>query len=561
MADTAGAPPNYIFPLMSGAQESTANYGLFQKLMWRPLVWTGSNGNPNVDSELSLANPPKWSSNGLTATLTLKHYLWSDGQPVTTRDVEFWMNLVIANKASFWGYTPGAFPDNIASMTYPTSYTFTITFNRRYNPTWLENEFTLITPLPQQSWDKTSSTGPVGDYDTTPAGAVAVFNYLTDQAMTLNTYSSNPLWQVVDGPWHLHAYSATTGYAELVPNAHYSGTDKPKIAALALDPFTSNAAEYNALLSGSLDYGYIPPEDYNQISKIKALGFDVNSWVGWGITYAPINMTAPVTGPMFQQLYIRQAMQHLVDQPLILSKVLKGYGTPTYGPVPLAPSTQWVSPSEKDNPYPFSVKDAKSILAAHGWSVVSTGTDTCIKPGTGAGECGANIAKGARLAFLMQYLSGSAAAQQEIEALQTWFGEAGITLNLRSEPINQLLSIEAPCTASNPSGCTWNMQYYGSGAFFLNQVTPDSSDIFATGVSGNTWGYSNATTDSLIRRTEVGSSETTALFNYEKWLAHDIPALWLPQPTFQVSAIKKTLHGATPQDREINIYPSSWTVS
>ena len=39
---------------------------------------------------------------------------------------------------------------------------------------WLYNELGQLIPLPQQSWDKESATGPVGNYDLTPAGASAI---------------------------------------------------------------------------------------------------------------------------------------------------------------------------------------------------------------------------------------------------------------------------------------------------------------------------------------------------------------------------------------------------
>ena len=37
-----------------------------------------------------------------------------------------------------------------------------------------------------------------------------IFNFLTAQAKSLSTYATNPLWQVVDGPYKLTAYNPTT---------------------------------------------------------------------------------------------------------------------------------------------------------------------------------------------------------------------------------------------------------------------------------------------------------------------------------------------------------------
>ena len=50
-------------------------------------------------------------------TITLKHYVWSDGETVSARDVGFWINLLKANKADWASYVPGGFPDNVVSWT------------------------------------------------------------------------------------------------------------------------------------------------------------------------------------------------------------------------------------------------------------------------------------------------------------------------------------------------------------------------------------------------------------------------------------------------------------
>ena len=79
--------PNYIFPFESSAYISVINASNFANLMYRPLYWFGNGAQPLMNPSLSLANAPTWSGN--TATITLKHYVWSDGTPVTTADVMF----------------------------------------------------------------------------------------------------------------------------------------------------------------------------------------------------------------------------------------------------------------------------------------------------------------------------------------------------------------------------------------------------------------------------------------------------------------------------------------
>ena len=78
-------------------------------------------------------------------------------------------------------------------------------------------------------------------------------------------------------------------------------------------------------------------------------------------------------------------MQYLVDQPLYIKKIFKGYAVPTYGPVPVLPPNPYASTLEKSNPYPYNPAKAKALLADNGWKVVPNGTDTCIKAGYGQG--------------------------------------------------------------------------------------------------------------------------------------------------------------------------------
>src|SRR5215831_10964790 len=90
-AEAPSAPPTYIFPYMSSAVISNVNLFYFQYLMYRPLYWFGTGSQPTPNFSLSLANPPAF--NGSKVTITLKHYRWSDGTLVTTRDVMFWLNM------------------------------------------------------------------------------------------------------------------------------------------------------------------------------------------------------------------------------------------------------------------------------------------------------------------------------------------------------------------------------------------------------------------------------------------------------------------------------------
>ena len=90
-AELPATTPNYIFPFTSSAYISVSNTDLFQYLLYRPLYWFGTGNQPTVNTTNSLANLPVWSSDGKTVTITLKHFMWSNGQPVTAQNIWYFV--------------------------------------------------------------------------------------------------------------------------------------------------------------------------------------------------------------------------------------------------------------------------------------------------------------------------------------------------------------------------------------------------------------------------------------------------------------------------------------
>ena len=109
----AGLVPDWIFPFIDSAHSSIDNRNQFEYLMYRPLYWFGQNGQPVLNSSLSLAKPPVYSNDDKTITITLNNYRWSNGEAVTAKDVAFWLNLLAAEKQNWAYYVPGDLPDNL----------------------------------------------------------------------------------------------------------------------------------------------------------------------------------------------------------------------------------------------------------------------------------------------------------------------------------------------------------------------------------------------------------------------------------------------------------------
>lgn len=570
-AEQPGAPPTYIFPLYNGANSENADITYLQPLMWLPLYWFGhpTNSAATINYKLSMANPPVFSNGGKTVTMKLKHFVWSTGTPVTARDDVFWMNLVMNEKTNYAGYVPGGWMTHVAGYKATGTTTFILTMNKAYNETYLlYNGLATITPLPQQAWDKTSASSPNGTYDTTPAGAKAVYAYLNTASESLSTWDTNPLWQVVDGPWRLKPTTGfqVTGQVTMIPNKKYSGPNKPKVSEFEELPFTSASAEYDALRSGTVDYGYVPTTDVGALGSLKAAGYNVDPWYEWGLTFIGILFNNPKYQALVSQLYIRQAMQTLIDQPEYIKTILDNYGTPTYGPVPTFPKTNFLAPAEKKNPYPYSVSNAKKLLTSHGWTIHAGGTDVCSKPGTGSGECGKGIAAGTKLALSFMYPSGFPDIDNEVQVMRSAYSSVGIHLTLSEAPENTVLSDGYACIGKTAATCPTNtpvLSIISSPVYtYVPIYYPDGTSLFGCGGATNGGNYCNQQVDKELTaiESEGNSASTKTLYTYQEYVAKQLPDLWFPNAAYQISAISTKLKGVTAQDSTGHIYPETWTI-
>jgi peptide/nickel transport system substrate-binding protein len=600
-AEGPAVTPNWIFPFADLAHFSVANLTQFQYLMYRPLYWFGPNGTtaPTVDYTQSLANAPVFTNGGKTVTVPLKGWKFKDGQVVDAQSVVFWMNMMKAEGASAWaGYVPGnqAFPGNVVSYSAssPTALSVTFQLSESFSDNWyIYNELSQINPMPE-AWDVTSLTGAAGSGGcgkvsagamtgaATMAACKAVWTFDSDNGATaknpqmagdLKTYGTNPLWaDGADGPWYLSAFDASSGEATFVPNTAYSGA-QPIISKFIEVPYTTDTAEFNALAAGGSSapqVGYIPPQNVPQYSGAPGgVGANASQLAGhytlvpfetWQINYFPENFNSTGdggnAGAIFHQLYFRQALQELVDQNGIIKGFYRGYGVPTYGPVPVFPANPFATPVEKSagGPYPFSLTSATNLLKSHGWTINAGGTDTCAKAGSGPGQCGAGIAAGAQLNFLEEYASGSATLTQAVQYEVSEWSKAGIHVTTKAASFNNVLKYGSPC-AKGPS-CTWEMANWGGGWIYAPDYLPTGEEIFATGAGSNSGSYNDPTNNSEIIQTNRNSS-LSVFQNWENYLAEQLPVIWQPISS-GLAEISNNIGGVTPINALLNLNPEYW---
>jgi peptide/nickel transport system substrate-binding protein len=591
-AEPPATTPNWILPFASDPYFGNINFLDFWPLMFRPLYFFGGETNqPTVDEPLSIAKLPVFSAGGTTVTINLKGWKWSNGQTVDAQDVIFFMNMLEAEKANFAGYVPGEFPDNVVSYSAPsaTSLTVTMKLKRGFSSTWfLYNELSQVTPMPLM-WDTTSLTGAPGSGgcsamtgpQATAAACVKVWTFLTDNNGTsatpqmagdLATYATNPMWQDVDGPWRLTAFDASSGEATFVPNTHYSGPQKPYVSTFIEMPYTSDTAEFNALAAGgpsAPQVGYVPTQDlttptsnYKKTgpnNSLLASNYTLDPLYAWGISFDRANYNSTgdggLAGKFIHQLYIRQALQMGVDQPQIIAKVDKGYAVPTYGPVPVYPSNPFISKGELVNQYPYNVAKGAALLKSHGWKVVAGGTDTCVKAGTAADECGSGIPAGTKLQFTMLSVSGDQAVTTTVQSEVSSWSQMGINVTTKSETFETVLGQMVPCK-SGPV-CSWELADWGGGWTYSPDYEATGDLIFSTGAGFNKMSYSDPTADALIAKTET-SSNPANFAAYENYLAKQLPVIWEPFAASQMVEIGKNVGGVEPLNPVLSLTPEYW---
>ena len=552
----AGVTLSYIWPYTPLASANEYNAEQFQMELYRPLYMFGNNGNSvAVNYPLSVANAPSYSADGKTVTITMKGWKWSNGEAVDASDVVFWLNMMKAEPDNYYGYVPGLLPDNLASYSATSADTVVLHLKSAVSAIWFTyNQLAEITPMPA-AWDVTAAgaTAGSGGCATATGAAVktkcaAVYKFLSAQAANAKTYASNPVWGVVDGPWKLSSFSTNSSgpVTSFVPNSAYSGSPKPTLAGFTYYAYTDDTTEYTALKTGQVDVGQVPDQDMSPVTGTQVLpstnplgsSYNLQPWYNYGIQYYEINFNNPTIGPAFKQLYVRQAMQELVDQEGMAKTVQRGYAYPTTGAVPSQPPNQWTPSVQKSNggagPYPFSVATATSLLTSHGWKEVG-GVMTCQT----ASKCGAGVTAGTKLSFTMDYATGVTYFEQEISIYKSDLSQAGISVNLVPQSFNTIISESQPCKPT-AAACKWQGLFFGGWNYNGPGFEPTGEPLYQTGATSNAGSYSDPQMDSLINLTHTSSS-LSVFQQYATYTADQLPAVIYFPDYYNIMAVNSKL--------------------
>jgi len=550
----------WIWPYVPAYRFTVTNVSRLQMPMYRPLYWFGKGDSIDVQPDLSLAALPKASSDLKTFTINLKGWKWSNGEVISARNVEFWLNIAKSHPGDYGGYVPNVgIPDRVASTEIVNNTTIKITMKSAQNANWfLYNALATVTPMPT-AWDVTSDSGAAGsggcsnlaftavpkavyndNGDLVSGGSACdnVFNFLSDKATPTGASSNNndDLWKVYSGPWALSNYNTSTYTARFVPNTKYDGPVKAKLAAIQFHWYATLDDEILALKNGDLDSGGINTTDVTAAPKpgkagslkISLPGFKAVSGGFWGYDYAYLNLDQTDGNPLLKSLAIRKALVAAVNQAGIVKTIYNGYGVPSCNPLPYLNDT--FAKGVKCH-YPYSAKAAKGYLTAAGWDASQTPA-VCVKNG----GCGAGIPKNTQLKLDFEYITAGVTDpfDRMVATEKQQWAAVGIEIKLKPTTESAVSNDCLSAVYTNWDICEYGGWVYSPGAY------PSGEQILLTGAAGNSGNYSDDTMDAKILQT---TTSNVSLAGYGQYAADQVPVLFQPS-SLGVSAVSTKLKGA-----------------
>ena len=223
------------------------------------------------------------------------------------------------------------------------------------------------------------------------------------------------------------------------PTSSYSGPLKPTIVVFKEVPFTSELGRVQlpgrgpGRLRVPAHSGYHPADDQTRscrpANNPRLTDFTLAPLYSVGINFFPENFNSTGdngnAGAIFKQLYFRQALQDLVDQPLFDHQGVQGLRGAHLrtGPRPAADLLRLVQ--EKSNPYPYSVTQGQEPARR------ATGGRSCraapppAPTRNGSNSAGPNIPAGAELNFNLQYATGTTWITQLMNTEKSSWAQAG----------------------------------------------------------------------------------------------------------------------------------------
>ncbi len=339
------------------------------------------------------------SANKLTWTFHIRKGLkWSDGVPLTSKDVAWTFNLMMHNATA--GTANGSLVAEFKTVTAP-------------NPTTVV--FTTKKPLANMLND---------------VGVPIVPEHIwKSKVKKLGSFTNTATPVVGYGPYVFTGYKPGQSVT-LTANPHFF-LGEPKYHTLILDYFATSSGAVAALRNGTVDssYGLTDTEwrSLKNVPGIKAYQTYTNDWIAVEVNgNARTRSGTPIGNgnPLLHNPVIRRAIALAINRNILVKKVAGGAGVATGSYLtPAFPEWYWTPPaSEAQN---YDPAKANAMLTQAGFPMGKNGIRY-------------SKATGKPLSFRLGIHSGDSSDAETANYLVGWMKDIGIKLNVQSMSNTQL---------------------------------------------------------------------------------------------------------------------------
>ena len=371
------------------------------------------------------------SPDGTTWTFKIRSGVkWSDGQPLTAKDVAYTFNRVVngeTENAAFYNYVA-----NLKKVTAPDDTT--AVFELSAADPIMTHMWVPI--LPEHIW-KNVSEKDAGTFDNKEMVGTGAFQLVEQKPGE---------------------------FIKLKANKSYWG-GAPKIDNLIYRIFKNDDAMAQALQKGEIDAvadiganQFLALKDKPGITTVQATGLSFSE-LGFN-TGAATTDNQPVGDghPALKDKALRQAIGYAIDQQTIVNKVLRGLGKPGVGVIPPVYSAYKFDPGASART--FDIAKANSLLDAAGYTKGSDGIRVDPKSGK-------------KLDFRLFGRTEDENSKGVVPYIQDWMNQIGIKTKVQFVTDDKLTDIIAH---GNYEMFTWGWGVEPDPGFQLSTFTCDQRD-------------------------------------------------------------------------------------
>ncbi len=357
----------------------------------------------NLAAEVPTAENGGVSGDGLTWTFKLRNDVkWHDGQPFTSRDVQFTWETIMNPSVAVRSRTGH---DKVASVETPDEYTVVMKLKEPFAPF-------------QTLW----TSGVTG----------VIPSHILEQAADINTAPFNTAAPVGTGPFKFVEHVGGDHLTVERNPAYHGGPAKLERIIVKLVP------EVPVLFS-QFKTGEIDVVDYQGIQADRFE--EAEELADRVVVRKPSNFVEFIyfnnSLPQFQDKRVKQALYHATDTQTIIDTIYYGLENPT---LTYLPPTHWAYNAEVKT-YPYDLERAKALLDEVGFV---------------SGDGGVREKDGVRLAFTMSTSAGNQLRESAQLILQQAYKDIGVEMTIDNRPASTLWTEDVPAGKFDTLMVAWD---------------------------------------------------------------------------------------------------------